>query len=154
MILDRRIAHLLDEHVDVALRIGELQDSSHVAIKVGEVRRVVCASPSYLSIRGTPATPQALAEQDSIAFASLTSVDGWPFRDGGLDRMVAIQPRLVVGTAEAAIDAAIAGLGVTRVLSTRSPTLGAPGGCRRCSRLSSHQPGRSAWSTPRRGYCR
>ena len=155
MILDDRIAHLLDEHVDVALRIGELQDSSHVAIKVGEVRRVVCASPGYLSIRGTPATPEALAGHDSIAFTTLTSADGWSFRDGGLDRMVAIQPRLVVSTAEAAIDAAIAGLGVTRVpvlpnrrrVARRASADGA-------SRLSSHQPGPSAWSTQRRGCCR
>ena len=110
---------LLVEHVDVALRILELQDSSHVAIKVGEVRRVVCASLGYLSIRGAPATPEALAGHDSITFTTLTSADGWLFRDGGLDRMVAIQPRLVVSTAEAAIDAAIAGLGVTQSCLTQ-----------------------------------
>ena len=154
MILDDRIAHLLDEHVDVALRIGELQDSSHVAIKVGEVRRVVCASPGYLSIRGTPATPEALAGHDSIAFTTLTSVDGWSFRDGGLDRMVAIQPRLVVSTAEAAIDAAIAGLGVTRFCLTRSPPRGSAGRLQTVLEAFEPPSGPSAWSTQRRGCCR
>ena len=112
-----RIAHLLDDHIDVALRIGNLPDSSHVAIRLGEVHRVTCASPQYLAQRGVPEMLDALSGHDCIAFDILTSADGWLFREGGLDRLVAIWPRLVVNTAEAAIDAAVAGLGIARVLS-------------------------------------
>lgn len=112
-----RVAHLLDDHIDVALRIGNLPDSSHVAIKLGEVRRDACASPQYLAQRGVPDAPDALSGHDCIAFDILTSVDGWSFREGGRDRLVAIRPRLVVNTAEAAIDAAAADLGITRALS-------------------------------------
>jgi DNA-binding transcriptional LysR family regulator len=112
-----RIAHLLDDHIDVALRIGNLPDSSHVAIRLGEVRRVACASPVYLAGRGVPETPDALPEHDCIAFDILTSIDGWLFSEAGRDRLVAIRPRLVVNTAEAAIDAAVADLGITRALS-------------------------------------
>jgi DNA-binding transcriptional LysR family regulator len=112
-----RVVHLLDDHVDLALRIAELPDSSLVAIKVGAIRRVACASPAYLAAHGAPKTPDALADHRCITFEGLASPDGWIFRFGKSDRSIAIRSRLVVNTAEAAIDAAIAGLGVTRVLS-------------------------------------
>jgi DNA-binding transcriptional LysR family regulator len=112
-----RVVHLLDDHVDLALRIAELPDSSLVAIKVGAIRRVVCGSPAYLAAHGVPKTPGALANHLCITLDGLASPDGWIFSFGKSDRSIAIRSRLVVNTAEAAIDAAIAGLGVTRVLS-------------------------------------
>lgn len=117
LLLADHVVHLLDDHVDVALRIGELPDSSLVAIKVGTIRRVVCGSPAYLAAHGTPMTPDALAAHQCIMFEGLTSPDSWIFGFGNSDGSVAIRSRLSVNTAEAAIDAAIAGLGVTRVLS-------------------------------------
>jgi DNA-binding transcriptional LysR family regulator len=117
MVLADRVVHLVDDHVDLALRIGELPDSSLVAIKVGAIRRVVCGSPAYFAGHGTPKTPDALAAHQCITFDGLTSPDAWTFGVGKSDRTVAIRSRLIVNTAEAAIGAAIAGLGVTRVLS-------------------------------------
>ena len=117
LVLADHVVHLLDDHVDLALRIGELPDSSLVAIKVGAIRRVACGSPAYLAAHGTPMTPGALAAHQCIMFEGLTSPDSWIFGFGNSDGSVAIRSRLSVNTAEAAIDAAIAGLGVTRVLS-------------------------------------
>lgn len=117
LIQSDRNAHLLEDHIDVALRIGDLPDSSHLAMRLGEVRRVVCASPTYLAQRGIPEVPDALSGHECISFDILTSSDGWSFREGGRDLRVPIRPRLVVNSAESAIDAAIAGLGLTRVLS-------------------------------------
>ncbi|HEY8129645.1 MAG TPA: LysR family transcriptional regulator [Hyphomicrobium sp.] len=111
-----RVVSLLEEHVDVALRIGELPDSSLVATRVGSTRRVICASPDYLAARGTPATPNDLASHDCITFEGLMSPRAWAFR-GGSDQSISVRSRLVVNTAEAAIDMAVAGIGLTRVLS-------------------------------------
>jgi DNA-binding transcriptional LysR family regulator len=111
--LSDRMLHLLDDHVDVALRIGALPDSSLVALRLGEVRPVVCASPAYLARRGTPQRPADLAGHCCITFTALSVPDRWSFPSGD----VAVHARLSVNTAEAAIDAAEAGLGITRVLS-------------------------------------
>ncbi len=108
--------NLLEEHVDVAVRIGALPDSSLVATRLGAIRRVVCASPGYFAARGVPQMPADLAAHDCVAFEG-TSGTAWRFAQGKSEESVAVRPRLVVNTAEAAIDAAIAGLGVTRVLS-------------------------------------
>ncbi len=112
-----RVVNLLEEHVDVALRIGELPDSSLVATRVGSTRRVICASPDYLAARGTPVMPTDLSSHDCITFEGLMSPRAWTFRTGGGDQSISIHSRLVVNTAEAAIDMAIAGIGLTRVLS-------------------------------------
>jgi DNA-binding transcriptional LysR family regulator len=112
-----RVLSLLDEHIDLALRIGNLPDSAMTAVRIGDVRRVVCASPGYLSRRGWPNHPRELAAHESVGFANLDDQQKWSFRASG--RMVGfpVRPRLTVTTAEAAIDAAIAGAGLTRVLS-------------------------------------
>jgi len=117
-----RVVDLLEEHIDLAVRIGELPDSSLVAARVGAIRRVVCASPAYFAKRGTPQHPGELgagaSAHDCVTFEGLTSPDVWRFAiSGGGVVSVAIHSRLIVNTAEAAIDAAIAGLGITRVLS-------------------------------------
>jgi DNA-binding transcriptional LysR family regulator len=114
--LGDRIAHLIDEHVDVAVRIGVLPDSRLNATSLGSLRSVVCASPAYLKTHGTPRTPADLERHRCITFdAAFPS----PWRFGGAGNAVftPLRPRLVVNTAEAAVDAAVAGLGVTRLLS-------------------------------------
>src|SRR5580692_201474 len=111
-----RIVNLLDEHVDLALRIGELPDSSHVATRVGSTGRVVCASPAYLAERGTPRHPDELAGHDCVTFAGLASTREWTFRIARAVATIPVHARFTVSTAEAAIDAALAGAGIARVL--------------------------------------
>lgn len=116
MLLVDRIVDLIEEGLDIAVRIGSLPDSSLVATRLGTIRSVVCASPSYLATRGTPATPQELAGHDCITFNTIPSAERWSF-SARKESRVAIHARLTVNTAEAAIDAAKAGLGIARVLS-------------------------------------
>jgi len=115
--LSDRVAALQEEHLDLAVRIGNLPDSSLVATRVGSIRRVVCASPAYFAARGTPKRPADLREHDCISFEGLTAPDAWTFSAGKAETRVTTHSRLTVSTAEAAIDAAIAGVGVARVLS-------------------------------------
>jgi DNA-binding transcriptional LysR family regulator len=117
MMLVDRVVDLLDEHVDLALRIGELPDSSLIAVRIGSIGRVVCASPAYLAAHGTPTHPRELAEHDAVTFAGLSSTREWSFQAGGATKRFPVRSRLTVTTAEAALDAAIAGAGLTRVLS-------------------------------------
>jgi DNA-binding transcriptional LysR family regulator len=117
LVLGDRMVNLLEDHVDLALRIGSLPDSGLIATQLGTIRRVVCASPAYLSNAGTPATPHDLAAHQSISFEFFTMANTWRFNVEGADTSVPIHPRLIVPTAEAAIDAAIAGVGITCVLS-------------------------------------
>lgn len=117
IVLADRLANLFEDHVDLAVRIGELPDSSLVATRLGSIRRVLCGSPTYFAKRGMPRNPRELGAHDCITFEGLTSPSAWSFARGKSDVSVAIHSRLSVNTAEAAIDAAIAGVGVTRVLS-------------------------------------
>jgi DNA-binding transcriptional LysR family regulator len=117
LLLGDRISHLLDEHLDLALRIGALPDSRFKATSVGSLRRVVCASPGYLSSRGTPRSPSDLSTHDCITFDAVEAADRWSFGGGKDETPVPIRSRLVVNSAEAAVDAARCGLGVTRLLS-------------------------------------
>jgi DNA-binding transcriptional LysR family regulator len=114
LLLSDRTVHLVEDGIDVAVRIGDLPDSALSAFKVGEVRRVVVASPDYIAARGAPATPAALAGHDLIAFEGIGATNEWRFvgRAG-----VRVDPRLAVNSADAAIAAAEAGLGITRTLS-------------------------------------
>ena len=118
LMLSDRVTNFNEDRVDVALRIGNLPDSSLIAIRLGSVRRVACASPDYLGAHApTPLRPADLGSHACITFEGLTSPQVWKFGAGKLEAAVAIRSRLVVNTAEAAIDAAVAGLGITRVLS-------------------------------------
>lgn len=112
-----RTINLQDEQIDAAIRIGRLPDSSLRARSVGMVRRVTCASPAYLASRGCPQCPTELEHHDCITFERLIPSDCWSFGDGQDRRTFRIRSRLAVNTAEAAIDAAIDGVGITRVLS-------------------------------------
>ena len=113
LVLTDRSLNLLDDHLDVGLRIG-LVPEHLVAIRVGQVRSVVCATPAYLKEHGTPKTPSELAAHRCVSFSAFAGVDSWTFRDGDVAH---VRARLIVNTAEAAIDGALAGLGLTRVLS-------------------------------------
>lgn len=112
-----RIVNLIDDHVDVAVRIGELPDSSLTATRVGQVRIVAAASPGYLDARGQPHTPEAIAGHDCIAYEVTSQGDEWRFRRGRLPVVVPIRPRLSVNAAESSVDAAVAGLGIVRAAS-------------------------------------
>lgn len=117
MVLADHAVNLLEDQIDLAVRIGALPDSSLIAARVGSIRRVVCGSPGYFAKRGVPQSPSELDAHDCVAFEGLMSPVSWTFTIGGSDVSVAIHARLIVNTAEAAIDAAIAEVGITRVLS-------------------------------------
>ena len=117
LILGDNRMQIMEDHVDVALRIGPLPDSGLVAARLGTVARITCASPAYLARRGAPAMPEALAGHDCILFDPLAPGGEWLFGRAKLERRIPVVPRLTVTTAEAAVDAAASGLGVTRVLS-------------------------------------
>ena len=117
LVLNDRIVNLGEDHVDVALRIGKLPDSSLVATRVGSISRIVCGSPAYFSARGRPIAPADLAGHDCVTFDNLFPADRWIFTQGKSEISAPIRARLSVNTAEAAIDAAVAGIGLTRVLS-------------------------------------
>lgn len=112
-----RIVNLLEEGMDVGVRIGELPDSSMRAIGVGHVRRVVCASPEYLKANGVPRVPGDLARHTVVASISVSSSVDWKFVNGRKTTGVKLAPRLTVTNNEAAIVAAVQGFGVTRLLS-------------------------------------
>ncbi|MBK5417290.1 LysR family transcriptional regulator [Pseudomonas sp. TH31] len=112
-----RVVSMVEEGIDVAVRIGELPDSNQHAIRVGEVRRVICASPGYLHAHGRPRHPEELSGAPVVATSSIGQLRNWPFLDKGQPISVRPEPRLVVTANQAAITAACLGLGFTRVLS-------------------------------------
>jgi DNA-binding transcriptional LysR family regulator len=112
-----RVVNMMDEGVDVAVRIGHLQDSSYQAIRVGEVRRLVCASPAYLERHGAPRGLDDLADHTLIAATGVSRATEWRFMRDGHATDVRIRPRMTVITNDAAITAALDGFGITRVLS-------------------------------------
>lgn len=117
VILLDRLTNLIEEGIDVAVRIGHLPDSSLVAKKVGAVRRILVASPDYLARRGTPLTPADLRLHSMIAFTGLMPNREWRFTDGRSGQSVSFMPRLEINDAVAAIGAAEMGDGITIALS-------------------------------------
>ena len=115
--LQDRAVNLLEEHVDVALRIGALADSSLIAVRIGEIRRVVCASPTYLKSRGSPKSPDDLSKHDCISYAPIQSPNTWTFKRGETEYVVPVRSRLLVSNLESACDAARAGVGITVLFS-------------------------------------
>jgi DNA-binding transcriptional LysR family regulator len=112
-----RVVNLLEEGLDVGIRIGDLTDSSMKAIKVGEVRRVVCASPQYLQANPPPLTPADLARHTIISSTTVSPASDWKFRHGTATRAINVKPRLMVSTVDAAIAAALEGFGLVRLMS-------------------------------------
>lgn len=116
LLVDRPV-QLGEEGIDVAFRMGELPDSALVATPLGHIRRIVCASPAYLQAHGQPQCPADLAAHALVVSAADGRGDRWRFIDGEAAIDIDIQPRLVVSTNEAAINAALCGWGLTRVMS-------------------------------------
>ena len=113
--LSDRNVHLYEEGVDVAVRVGELADSSLIAVRLGVATPVLVASPEYLERRGVLASPAALSSHDIILFEGIGAINEWAF---GADRKtIRVEPRLIVNGADAAINAAEAGVGIARTLS-------------------------------------
>lgn len=112
-----RVINLHDDQIDLAVRIGDLPDSSLMALRVGSIGRVACGSPDYFARRGTPKQPSDLARHDCITFEGLNAPQTWTFGAGKSATAVPVRSRLVVNTAEAALDAAVAAMGIARVLS-------------------------------------
>jgi len=122
-----RVTNLVDEGMDVAIRIGHLPDSGLRAIKVGEVRRVLCASPAYLGKSGTPKLPADLSKHSIISSNAVSPHTEWHFRSSreqshsepsnGEPLLLRMDPRLTVTSNDAALAAAAGGLGIARLLS-------------------------------------
>lgn len=118
LLLVDRVVDLIDEDMDVALRIGELPDSGLLAMRVGMLRLVACASPAFLRKLPRPPTLADLGALDCVTFAGLPGSTRWVFKSKRHGRKsVRLRSRLSVNTAEAAVEAAVAGAGLTRVLS-------------------------------------
>lgn len=111
------IVNLVEDGVDLAIRIGHLPDSSLVARLVGDLDSLVMASPDYLARRGEPATPDALAAHDIIHFGGTRVIADWRFVDSGREFRVGVTPRYITNNADAAIAHAEQGGGLTRVLT-------------------------------------
>ncbi|KNX79449.1 LysR family transcriptional regulator [Pseudomonas sp. 250J] len=112
-----RVVNLVEEGMDVAVRIGQLPDSGLKALRVGKMRRLLCASPEYLERHGTPRHPSELQKHEVIAAGTLSPRTDWRF--GAIDdpTLIRMKPRLTVTSNDAAIAAASAGLGIARLLS-------------------------------------
>ena len=109
---DRRI-DLVEEGIDVALRIGRLQDSSHIARRLFDVKTVVCASPHYLSIHGTPKIPDELSDHRCLVYSNLVDPDRWSYRDSaGKERKVDVEPVLSATSGDFLANAAAHGMGL------------------------------------------
>jgi DNA-binding transcriptional LysR family regulator len=115
--LHDRNLDLIEEGLDVAVRIGALSDSNLLARRVGVVRRVLVASPRYLATHGTPARPADLAAHDTIFGTAKEGPLEWRFDTRGRTTVVRLSPRLLVNEIEAQLIAARAGRGIARVLS-------------------------------------
>jgi len=112
-----RVLDLIEEGLDVAVRIAHLSDASFTAVRVGAVRHVVCASPAFLKRHGVPRTPDGLKHLPAYCFSADRSPPAWSFKVG--KRALSVRPsaRLLVNSPEVAMQGAVAGEGVTRVLS-------------------------------------
>ncbi|MFZ5783725.1 MAG: LysR family transcriptional regulator [Pseudomonadota bacterium] len=117
LMLTDRVVNMAGENVDVAIRIGTLPDSTLIATRIGSIRIVVCASPSYLKERGRPKQPGDLAKHDCITIDDHAVPSAWRFVRAGRARVAPLRSRLCVNTSEAAVLAAIEGAGLARVMS-------------------------------------
>jgi len=112
-----RVVNVVDEGVDVAVRIGHLPDSSLHAYPVGQVHQVVCASPSYLALHGPIGHPSDLSKHTVIAASAVTPSMDWKFTEAGEPKTVKVNARVTTTTNDAAIAMAVEGFGVTRLMS-------------------------------------
>ena len=116
MLVDRPV-RLAEEGIDVALRVGPLEDSGLIVRKLDDIQLVVCAAPAYLRRRGEPATPDDLLEQDCLAFGDAPGVAEWSFQNGAVRRSLRIPTRLCANDFDTLVSAALAGAGIVRLPS-------------------------------------
>lgn len=112
-----RVVNMMEEGVDVAIRIGELPDSSMQAVRVGSVRRVICGAPSYLAEHGAPQVPDDLATHTIVCANAVAPASEWQLMQDGAPVVVKVHPRMTSTTNDAALVAAVNGFGLTRLLS-------------------------------------
>jgi DNA-binding transcriptional LysR family regulator len=117
IVLHDRNLDMIEHGLDLAVRIGPLPDTGMVARRIGEVRRVLVASPAYLARRGAPSSPQDLEGHDIIFGSGVSTATEWRFRHAGRDCTVKLTPRLTVNETDAALMAVMAGRGIGRALS-------------------------------------
>ncbi len=122
LVLTDRVVNTVEENIDLAIRIGNLPDSNMIAARIGSIRVVVCASPAYLAARGTPQGLGDLCNHECVTVDPFSAPPTWPFLEGDRQVVAPIRSRLCVSTSEAAIQAAIAGAGLTRVMSYKMET--------------------------------
>jgi DNA-binding transcriptional LysR family regulator len=127
-VLDR-VVNLVEEGIDAAIRVAHLPDSTLIATRLGEVRRVLCAAPAYIERHGAPLAPAALREHSCIMEHEGAETEIWRFASAPSRPLlpVPIRPRLVVNSSSAAIDSAVAGHGITRVMSYQAAAAVATG---------------------------
>ena len=112
-----RVVNLMDEGLDVAIRIGDLPDSSLIAVRAGTVRRVMFASPGYIKKHGLPQRPEELSSHRLIQSLAMEASPEWPFQESGTPFSVRAEPRLRMNTNDAVIELAVRGWGLSRLLS-------------------------------------
>ena len=112
-----RLGSLLEEELDIAIRIGHLKDSNFYAVQVGKVRRVLCGAPSYFKSNGVPKCPKDLLEHDLIFSTTVDSTTTWHFQSEGSRESVKLSPRLMCNQNAAALSSALQGFGITRLMS-------------------------------------
>jgi DNA-binding transcriptional LysR family regulator len=117
LMLSDRVANLVEEGIDLAVRIGHLDDSSLIARRAGATRRVLVASPAYLSRHGTPRQPQELRQHDTITFGGLGDTVAWRFIVDGAEQRVMIASRYTTNNADTAVWYAAEGGGLAMVLA-------------------------------------
>jgi DNA-binding transcriptional LysR family regulator len=115
--LEDRIVSLVEDGIDLAVRVGELADSTLVARHVGTMRRIVVAAPAYLKAHGEPKTPAAIASHDTIQFGASLGLADWRFVEASKEIRIACTPRFTTNSSDAAIQYAADGGGLTRVLA-------------------------------------
>ncbi|NVJ91574.1 MAG: LysR family transcriptional regulator [Methylocystaceae bacterium] len=140
LLLADQVLHLLDEQVDLGLRIGDLSDSTMIAKHLGFVEFIQCASPQYLMRKGIPTCPQDLKEHDIISFGNIDLNQTWEFADEDHLEKISLHPRLIINSAQAAVDCAINGMGITRVLSYQASQQIADKTLQRILATSPHNP--------------
>jgi DNA-binding transcriptional LysR family regulator len=112
-----RVVSLIDEGIDVGIRIGELPSSSLQAVRVGRVHRILCAAPAYLERHGVPRTPEDLSRHTTIVVNGISQAPEWRFSEEDNPIVMHPRPRLTTTTNDSAIAAAVAGFGLARLLS-------------------------------------
>jgi DNA-binding transcriptional LysR family regulator len=118
LIFTNHVLDLVDEQIDLAVRIGGVADNATSSTPVGNIRLIVCASPAYLRANGTPTAPEEIARHPCITFSRKGTPYPWPFRmPSGQVREINVRPRLLVNSAQSAVQAALEGVGLTQLYS-------------------------------------